>query len=84
MNLNAHIEAGGMMIASIPTDKRYKMYAKEGKANARLIAAAPELAEACEQALQLNGNPRRDTQDAAEWNEIMSKIQSALAKAKGE
>jgi hypothetical protein len=53
-------------------------------ADARLIAAAPELAEACEQALWLNSNPRRDNEDEIEWQEVMSKIRAALAKAKGE
>ena len=49
------------------------------KANARLIAAAPELLEACKEALELPIDPI----DEIGTSSILTKIQQVIAKAEG-
>ena len=56
-------------------------YADERQANARLIAAAPDLLAACEAALRvcnLSGTGERDRRAA------IAKLEAAVAKARGE
>lgn len=53
--------------------------AEEQEANARLIATAPDLLEACEEMLRRGGSSR------SEWcpTETYRKMEAAIAKAKG-
>lgn len=61
---------------SIPFDER--------RANARLIAAAPELLEACEFALlELSLKEGDKVLGASQWEEFKCKAKAAIAKAKG-
>ena len=50
--------------------------------DARLIAAAPDLLEACERLLRIA--PDLWGKDAQEWPRIMDRIESSISKAKGE
>jgi len=53
-----------------------------GFANARLIAAAPDLLEACEKALNLISNTGFNAHH--KWDGFESMLRAAIAKAKGE
>ena len=66
-----------------------KTFAPEGTdaGNARLIAAAPELLEACEKALHWHhGDKWRDgdSQQRAAWEFMRDRLQSTITKATGE
>lgn len=66
-------------VAGITTEQRL--------ANARLIAAAPEMLEALERTLwyvKKQGRRSLTVADAAAANEAMQHLQSVIAKAKGE
>ncbi len=52
---------------------------KESEANAHLIAAAPELLEACEKLVEVA--PVLWGSDHDEWPRIMDRIEAAIAKA---
>ena len=57
----------------------------ENKANAHLIAAAPELLEALEMMVrQFGPHPREDTEGWREEYEACDSARAAIAKAKGE
>lgn len=58
------------------------MTEEEGKANARLIAAAPELLEALEDCLKFLEQENKRYYRDGEWSEV-TKAKSAIAKAKG-
>ena len=62
---------------------------ENAKANARLIAAAPDLLEACEQALALDWFPHNDpgdclTNDGCPVCQTLAFLRRSIAKAKGE
>jgi hypothetical protein len=54
--------------------------ANEEQANARLIAAAPDLLAACKRFMDLDGG---DTANAAQASELWSQMAAAIAKAEG-
>jgi len=56
---------------------------KEERANAHLIAAAPEMLETLEYILQ-NWSPKRENQSLKEWQDEIGDIALLIAKAKGE
>ena len=57
----------------------------EGRANAHLIAAAPELADAAEQIMAADSAIAQGAQGADRyWDEAMAVLATALAKARGD
>jgi len=54
---------------------------EQAEANARLIAAAPDLLEACESML---GFLSADTLDLRDYEQMESEVKRVIAKAKGE
>lgn len=79
-----------MVCSSTPkTTASYQARCEEDRANARLIAAAPDLLEACEEALiAIRKLPISLTRDAPEWQEPMIaahlRLLEAVEKARGE
>lgn len=58
-------------------------YYAEAVANARLIAAAPDLLEALEALVAEQNGPPLLGRHEASWREAMAKAEAAIAKAKG-
>lgn len=81
-----HEDANGPLIASVPenyiTSDNQEVLDAEGQANARLIAAAPDLLAACEGALRLLA--KCDVQIDARYGvpEVRA-LMASIAKAKG-
>ena len=68
----------------IKKDGREYRYSAEACANARLIAAAPDLLEACEFALlKLSLQEGDKVLGGSQWDEFKSKAKAAIAKAEG-
>lgn len=53
-------------------------------ANARLIAAAPDLYEACKAFMRAQSAPRDNDTEIALWDEAIVAIEAAIAKAEGQ
>lgn len=57
------------------------------EANAILLAAAPDLLEACKAAnkyladMAMNGGPKQGTAGIVEWSEVQASLSAAIAKA---
>jgi hypothetical protein len=59
----------------------FKPSGEIGEANARLIAAAPDLLEACE--VLLKAAPELWGDDIEKWPRLMDRVEAAIAKAEG-
>jgi hypothetical protein len=53
-------------------------------ANARLVAAAPDLLTACSAALSLLGDTRISQRSPGEKGDVVADLRAAIAKARGE
>ena len=60
----------------------YPIYQRQEitETQARLISCVPEMLEALKLVLTLNGNPRRDCEDEAEWKKIMGNINALITR----
>jgi hypothetical protein len=67
---------------SVQRDKDCSL--EEAAANAKLIAAAPDLLEALELSMKWLNNFHPDFELVSQWNEDVENMQSAIRKAKGE
>lgn len=56
----------------------------EAMANARLVAAAPDLLTACSAALSLLGDTRISQRSPGEKGDVVADLRAAIAKARGE
>lgn len=53
------------------------------RSNARLIAAAPELLEACKAFMRAHSGPRDNDTEIALWDAAITATEAAIAKAEG-
>lgn len=80
----------GSLPQTVAVVSRAALATDENRANARLIAAAPDMAEAlkeCAARLEMaasDANGRGDQEDAAGFARIATRARAALAKARGE
>jgi hypothetical protein len=87
--INIHASGkDGYSIANIPIDAHYGRPG-EDEANARLIAAAPEMLEALKHALQLldelaTNNPEHPDKFNGMWASYQNEFEAIVAKAEGE
>jgi len=65
----------------LPTICRMPGLSDEDYANACLIAAAPDLLEACK--VLLKGAPELWEKDVEKWPRLMDRVESAITKAEG-
>lgn len=72
----AEVYGGGVCVADV--------YGKDKRANAHLIAAAPELLEALQELRSAFGRAVQPADMREEWRPVWNKARSAIAKAKGE
>lgn len=78
------VDGGNIIIAEI------NHYIPEGRANAQLISAAPELLEALEKIVKCERNRAKDLRHRKAWlplkfsEERIADAEAAIAKAKGE
>lgn len=56
----------------------------EARANARLIAAAPELLEACEEWVEIDGPYVSYDEQRKRWSGVVDKMRAAIKKARGQ
>jgi len=84
------VTAGEFVITCIPFGRTDELR-KEAEANARLIAASPELLEACRFALKYHQHPEEMEDEAqkktagnvAMWEVVVEKLRAAIASAEG-
>ena len=69
--------------STLPDSAKWSKQRKDLKANARLIAAAPDLLEACRALLDLELSSLRGSDDKDYCHEVQLAI-AAIAKARGE
>lgn len=72
-------------VPGVPWEHAGEIAYVKGEANARLIAAAPELLEALEDLMaQQNGPPLSLPRHAGRWQKAMGNAQQTIAKARGQ